>query len=379
VPGSSRSVAISHTVLRGSLRTTSPYLLFRRLAAGERSGVLHLQRDGVHKSIRFERGRIRFAATNRPEERLDAFVVGQRLATWEQVEAAARELGATRRLGAVLVDRGILSPQEQARLIGDQLRGIVLEALGWRDGSYRFEPPGRGLQESVTLDWDVADAVLEEARRAADEADLWSVVGGLDGVVVPPPSGPSRARALNDAERRVLAALDGRRTVSEVAREAAVPPSVAVRTLAAVVRLGGCTVGARRGPQPAEAGPPARRGEAREAAREARDESWRAFLDRGSGLIRDGRLPEAIPSLREAVRLRPDMAVAHFRLGQCLATIPGHAEAARTHLRRATELEPSNPRYREVLRALEPPASRPSRPTLGRRLTRWLHLSLPDD
>jgi len=495
--------------LHGSLPNPTTYDLFQSLAVWGKSGILHLERDGAFKAIQFERGRIRFAATNRPDERLGALAVQQRLATWWQVQEAAREIGAERRLGAILVDHGILSVAEQERLIRHQIQGIVVDALGWRAGTFRFVPISRPVAEPLTIDWSTSDAILEEARRSSDEAALWNVAGGPGGRPRLTGAGSLPLPAqLDDAEKRILAAIDGRRTLAEIAATAAVPGIAAARCVAALVR-GGCAdseagsaeVTSARPPReqtipgrlhlsnPGEPGagrhalarevpaeefdvppggprlvdpgvraarsvildlaerldqldyyqilglqpgaPPdeiqrafqqrairfhpdrfiepglgdlrsaldrayhairiasealldpharaeydAQRERRRSLAseREACEEAGaQAYLERGTRLLRDGRLPEAIPALREALRLRPDFGVAHYRLGQALLTIPGGAPAGREHLRLACESEPANPRYRDALAAARPvQASAP--PPLRERLARWLHL-----
>ena len=43
------------------------------------------------------------------------------------------------------------------------------------------------------------------------------------------------------------------------------------------------------------------------------------------------------------------------------------------------DLKTRNPRYGEAARSLQAPAAHVDRPSLGRRLTRWLHLSANDD
>lgn len=500
-----RRLAIPDPILHGSLRETPARRLILSLARDARSGLLRLEREDASKTIRFEGGRIRFATTNRAEERLGAVAVRSQLATWWQVQEAAREISTTRRLGTVMVDHGILSASEQTRVIRDQLRGIVVEALGWTEGSFRFDPTEAPLREKVTLDWSAEEAILEEARRSPDDNVLWTVVGGPEGRVLPSDTLRRPPEGMNPTEARVMAALDGRRTVAEVVREAAVPMPLALRTLAAVVRIGDCRVlvgrpdvvshpvprrgtssrleaegvGGRHAPyrEPAEgpadtpwqlpwearaeraavldlaerldgmdhyqildipAGSPPERVEraARErltrfhpdrsgsaqlrglapelerirhavavahatlrepgarAAYDARREAaWRshrehaaaaeeschAFLEHGTRLIRQGRFQDAIPPLREAIRLRPEMAVAHYRLGQCLTTVPGGIGEARTRLEEANRLEPANPRYRDALQALSTPRVPAARPGLARRLGRWLQIPLGDE
>jgi len=67
--------------------------------------------------------------------------------------------------------------------------------------------------------------------------------------------------------------------------------------------------------------------------------SPRAHLHWGTTLIGEGRPAEAIPHLREALRLRPDYADAHLELGVALAA-QGDLLAAIDHYRKALRLSP---------------------------------------
>jgi tetratricopeptide (TPR) repeat protein len=469
------------------------------------------------KRIYLENGRIRFATTTRADERLGAVAVRERLATWWQVQAAAKGISAERRLGSVLVDQGILSGNEQVNLVREQVRGIVIDALQWAEGSYRFEPSDRTIEEPITVDWSVADAFLEEARRDQDEEALWRRIGGPGATILldrshefPPP------KSLDATERRIMAAARAGRTVSQIIHSANAPPGTTVRTLVGLERLGALEI--RKGkPRPAGqklspphltprprhdqpprtehkggagrysmAGegakstevtdhqrpwllPPALRAERarildlaerlhrmdhyqalglehgaapeliesayldrvakfhgdrwkepglsdlrghleriHEAVRAAhatlRHPEGRALYDAGrererqavtaaesgpeagageilrqsSELLRKGRLEEAIPSLREVLRLRPDMALAHFRLGQTLAATTGDFAEARLHLERACDLQPANPRFQDALRSLAVPDSPPPR-RIRERLSLLLNLPPSDD
>ena len=493
---------------KGQLPDPPLHRTFHDLALVAQTGALHLENDGVRKCVYFERGCISFATTSRPDERLGALAVRERLVTWWQVQEAAREIGAEKRLGGVMVDLGILAPEECNRLVRDQLREIVVEALDWGEGTFCFEDGISPDGEMITLDWPVAEAFLAHSRRQTDERKLWLGVGGLEGQLIriagealPP------AMGLHSGEKRVVAAVQDGRTVQEIIRVAAVPPAVAVRTLHSLLLLGAFRVvpGAhltmpkpppgrpvrretenappkpagryamvmasreqvgrprpallpaevrgeraalldlveglprmdhyqvlelRPGAAPAEidrafhmrsarfhvdrathpaftdlggaleraqhavqiahrvlADPEARsdydahreeQHQARQRVAAAVEESAQAYLGRGSRLIREGRLADAIPPLQEAVRLRPDLTVAHYRLGQCLATMPGQREQARHHFRRAGELEPENRRYQDALLTLKERA-RPARPRLARTLQRLLHLAPPEE
>jgi len=485
-------------IQRGTLPRPSLYRVFRSLESARATGILHLEREQFRKTIHFENGRIRFATTSRADERLGAEAVRQHMATWWEVQEAAQGISATRRLGNILVDKGILSGDEQTLLVRRQLRHIVVEALSWRDGTFQFEQGSLPEHESIHLDWGVADAILEEARRSSDEPGLLESLGNLRGFLAVARQGGTLPQGLNSTESRILSSVNGRRTAPEIARAAQAPEEVSLRMLAGLVRAG-CLIApppakvqqqaaaatltatstrprtARRdvsrssspsanihpdhrawvmsgeyraeraailtladqldsldhyqllGVRPhdspklirdafnerAQRFHPDRRmqpglanlgdemervyhalriacqtlenAESRAEYDERRERDHRAakeiqqtaqtstvaYLSTACRLIKRGLVLDAIPVLREALRSSPDHALAHFRLGQCLAATAEEPEKARYHFERAARIEPENPRYQATPGSRQPktPAQRSN---LAERIARWL-------
>jgi len=455
----------------GTLPHPSLHRILRDLASSSSTGTLHLEQDSQHKRIYLENGRIRFATTTRADERLGAVAVRERLATWWQVQAAAQGISAERRLGSVLVDQGILSGNEQVNLVREQVRGIVIDALQWAEGSYRFEPSDRAIVEPITVDWSVADAFLEEARRDQDEQIIHSAnappgttvrtlvglerLGALEirkgkprpaGQDLSPPhltprprhDQPPRAEHRGGAGRYSMAGEGAKSTeATDHQRPWLLPHALRAeraRILDLAERLHRMdhyqALGLEHGAAPEliesayldrvakfhgdrwkEPGLSDLRGHLErihEAVRAAhatlRHPEGRALYDAGrererqavtaaesgpeagageilrqsSELLRKGRLEEAIPSLREVLRLQPDMALAHFRLGQTLAATTGDFAEARLHLERACDLQPANPRFQDALRSIAVPDSPPPR-RIRERLSLLLNLPPSDD
>lgn len=70
--------------------------------------------------------------------------------------------------------------------------------------------------------------------------------------------------------------------------------------------------------------------------------NWLAEMNLGAALDRAGRADEAIPHYREAIRIRPDYAEAHYNLGVDMAR-KGKIGEAVAHYRRALEIWPDYP------------------------------------
>lgn len=70
------------------------------------------------------------------------------------------------------------------------------------------------------------------------------------------------------------------------------------------------------------------------------DPESRAALDRGVALMNLGRHTEALPSLRDAVRLNPEFAEARYRLGLAMV-LTGDLDGARHERTKLADIDPS--------------------------------------
>jgi Flp pilus assembly protein TadD len=73
---------------------------------------------------------------------------------------------------------------------------------------------------------------------------------------------------------------------------------------------------------------------------ERNPECWMAHNNLGSDLLDVGRIDEAKEHIDEALRLKPDLAVAHYNRGRILAMSPEHFNEAIAEFRNAIRLKP---------------------------------------
>lgn len=203
--------------LRGSLSRLSLPELLLELQAASATGILSLSDDGARKALYFKAGRVVFATSNQPKDRLGQILLRSGRITVEQEAASARALRHGRRQGRALVEHGVLTPDELWAAVQTQVREIVLGVIGWDAGSFHFEHSVLPERERITVDLDVTALVIEGVRTL-------------------PPTGPLRARfpdpqlvlergqlppagLLHPWEQHVLALVDGERSVFEICQE----------------------------------------------------------------------------------------------------------------------------------------------------------------
>lgn len=154
----------SDNPITGRLEGTGVPALIRELHRRNATGQLHIYRDGVHRTVFIESGRVAFAASSDPNDRLGEHLLRQGKITLHQLEAALAQQDSEKRLGTRMMEAGVLSSGELVEAVVDQIRSIVVDLLTWTDGIYRFddtEPAG----EVILLDLSTEELIFQGVRE----------------------------------------------------------------------------------------------------------------------------------------------------------------------------------------------------------------------
>jgi len=143
------------------------------------SGTLTLTHAGVGKSIKVQDGRIVFASSTSPDERLGELLLRRGRISLQQFVDAARAIAPGKRLGAILVERGLLEPKDLIKAVVDHTQEIVYGAFLWTEGQYRLLEGETG-SEDITLRISTPDIIFEGIRRIQAWSRIHRGVGGLD-------------------------------------------------------------------------------------------------------------------------------------------------------------------------------------------------------
>ena len=132
----------------GTLEDVDAPLLLGRIFNAGTTGRLTVESGGVERTVYFEAGRPVFAASNSADDRLIAMLMRQGRLTPAQHQTAlqaAKESG--RKMGALLVDLGVLETRELLPAIRQHYEELVSSLFAWTAGRWRIEP---GVMASPT-------------------------------------------------------------------------------------------------------------------------------------------------------------------------------------------------------------------------------------
>jgi hypothetical protein len=124
--------------------------------------------------IFFDEGWIIYAAIVNRRDRLGDMLLANGLVTRAQLDQALalQNTAPSRRIGDLLVNLGILAPEQLRRFVRLQIEEAVYSLFAWNTGTFSFEAGVRPDSEDVLERINPESLLLEGARRV----DEWSLI-----------------------------------------------------------------------------------------------------------------------------------------------------------------------------------------------------------
>jgi hypothetical protein len=161
--------------LEGNLKDFSLADMFRLLASGTRSGVLHVAGDRGEGLVCFRNGEVFFASSGGPAEDAGQRLVNSGIISGKQLRQATglmkiqKKDRVDRRLGQILVDEGYLEADYLERFVREQIADALFDLLRWDEGELRFESDAPCAEADLGLSVPV-DTVLDDAEK---RLEMW--------------------------------------------------------------------------------------------------------------------------------------------------------------------------------------------------------------
>lgn len=235
-----------NVALDGVLEAVPLGEVFQLLALQAQTGVLTVERSadagGASVTFGLRSGRIDLATSAglSSEFWLGRQLVAAQVVSRAHVDAVVSSLEGQRvLLGQALVMGGFISDNDLAAALRRQSAELVFEVLRWTGGRFRFEA-GATLREAqmARLDMPSEGLVLEGYRRLDEWRVLEEYIPSMAVVFTCDEAARHRGEGLGDDERRVLDALDGRRTLREAADAAAMSAFDACKAVWRLLQVG---------------------------------------------------------------------------------------------------------------------------------------------
>jgi hypothetical protein len=219
------------------------------------TGILSVENEGVRKAVFLKEGRVVFATSNAPSDRLGEHLLRLGKISVEEYQESLKRISHGRRQGKVLIEMGAMSPKDLWEGVESQVSEIVFSLFEWSAGQFVFEENSLPEKEKVTVSFDPVALLLQGLRRVDPSGDIKSRYPDR-GLILEPVKGP-RPAPLEPHEEHVLALVDGMRSVDVVCRESEIGDPETLKTLYALFCTGLVRVRGRRVRSPDSAVSPA--------------------------------------------------------------------------------------------------------------------------
>jgi hypothetical protein len=223
--------------IQGTLAETTVPDLFRSVIRSSETAIVTLEGIGRSDEIYFVDGRIIYAASSDPDLGLGETLLRHGDINLRQYNEALDAVVLARRVGAALCELGHLKPDELIRAVELQASQIVLNALGFRNGSYELRFTSEFPHDILTLPLATERLILDGVRRI----DSWSLIargiGRPDRLLQQLPNADARVYTLDldDEETYVYGLLNEPQTVSDICAHSYLSNFVTCRTVWALI------------------------------------------------------------------------------------------------------------------------------------------------
>src|SRR5262245_23249815 len=164
--------------------------MLQHLRESKATGILSLVSGGARKALYVKAGRIVFASSNLPNDRLGELLLREGKITVEEYESSIRAISKGKRQGRVLVEMGALSPKDLWEGVQFHIREIVYGIFQWDDGQFHFEESSLPEKERITVDLDIQDLIVVGIRRVDAAGSIQARYPEGDQVLEPSPGAP---------------------------------------------------------------------------------------------------------------------------------------------------------------------------------------------
>ena len=150
------------------------------ISKAAKTGRLEVSSADVGRRIFFDDGRIVFASSSSPDDRLGAYLLLRNELGLRDLRRLSPGVRPGLRLGSLLVEEGILPAQKLPDAVLGQVRGIVLDVFRWPRLSYRFVEEAPEANEAITLEVLPARWILDGIEGVESWLRVARGVGPLD-------------------------------------------------------------------------------------------------------------------------------------------------------------------------------------------------------
>ena len=182
-------------------------------------GVVTATSGDVVKKIYLMGGNVIFATSSDLHDSLGAYLKKSAIISSGELRVSSSRIDAAhgKRHGELLVEMGVLTPDQLRQIVTEQVKAILYSIFSWEKGTVTFEVGKFRTEELIQLDVSTPQAIADGIRLLPDPRRVVSRLGPSwtvfeQGEVAAGASGVSWA----EGELKLLSLVDGRRSLRDL-------------------------------------------------------------------------------------------------------------------------------------------------------------------
>jgi len=202
--------------IAGNLRTMPFADLVQWLSNSFKSGTLVIDGPRYTKRIYIRRGAVVAVASDNPREMLGYYLVGWGYLTEEELHYLIEMQDHFKvMLGELVVQMGHLSREDMDHMIRVKTEESIYDLMLWDEGNFRFLEGELPERDFLEMQLPVHHFLLEGHRQRDERARFVRRIPSPDWV--PLVTAPLNPRQFTKDEQAILEAIDGQRSIAEIA------------------------------------------------------------------------------------------------------------------------------------------------------------------
>jgi len=203
---------------RGDLAETALPEILYTIDRFQVPGIIRASREGIVKQVFIREGRVVHATSTDRDDSLGAFLQKSGLLSPEAyVETMRERERSNKRYGVLLIESGVLSPLEIYQGIRKQIESIVWSLFYWQDGEVTYSIGEFREADAVRIQLPMRQVVLQGIKRAPNAKALVARLGRKETLFEACYRTEELIEtALDAADMKLLALVNGKRTLYEI-------------------------------------------------------------------------------------------------------------------------------------------------------------------
>lgn len=206
---------------RGTLAETSLAEMLWTIYRHRVPGVVEVSHDDIVKRIYVTGGDVVHASSSDRSDRLGAYLYRQELLTRQQLsETMSQRADSDKRHGQLLIEEGILTPDDLYEAIRGQVESIVWSLFSWKQGDLTFSIGEQEDPLMIKIHLPMRQVIARGIKRCSDTKSLVTRLGKKTTVFLPVYETEDLIEiALGKDEYALLRLVDGQRHLFDICNE----------------------------------------------------------------------------------------------------------------------------------------------------------------